>query len=79
MGNDSHPDAFQLLMASSIDGTKLPKKYDNPQTDNRLLNDIVDWLRKLFGLDTNSTVKTFVVALHDAPWYIDGHWKTLSS
>ena len=34
---DCRPDAFQLLMASSRDETKLPKTYDNPQSnDNKL-------------------------------------------
>ena len=71
-------------MASSKDGTKLPKAYENPKSnDLKLYNDILGWLKSLEigwsnDLDANSIGKSFVIALRDTLWYIDGHWKTLS-
>ena len=82
--NQCKQDAFQLLMASSKDETKLPKAYENPKrNDLKLYNDILGWLKSLKigwsnGLDANSISKSFVIALRDTLWYIDGHWKTLS-
>ena len=80
---DRSQSAFNFLVATAKKSDYLPPVYPSPdRNDKKLFNDIVKWPKSLrlgwiTQMDADSSGKSFVMALRDALWLIDGHWKTL--
>ena len=69
--NQCKQDAFQLLMASSKDETKLPKAYENPKSnDLKLYNDILGWLKSLKIGWSNDLMQTLSAKVSLLPFVI---------